>query len=301
VKEQVLGASDRAALQSLIPLAGALGAGTIFALFFGGRRHRTGLAVFEVFAIVSVLVAVGTTAYLSIALLHANEAISDRMLAQTASPLIVAVFVLVLVSIASRLSGSIERVFAILPLLVLAALIAALLSSSAWEAEPGGASVFALTLLGVGAVVALLASAADRAYFRWDRRSSQGRMARIVGAGYVPERRPLELALPEVEGGEERGPHACWNRRGRLYLDAPTLCRLRDLADRRWSQLESAEALPPRSRSMLLGVSVRLWPILVRRRASAVLETLDEGESRERRLQANEDGLFDVTDARLLG
>lgn len=301
MKEQVLGASDRAALQSLIPLAGALGAGTIFALFFGGRRHRTGLAVFEVFAIVSVLVAVGTTAYLSIALLHADAAITDRMLAQTASPLIVAVFVLVLVSIAGRLPGSIERFFAILPLVLIAALVSALLASSSWEAEPAGASVFALALLGVGAVLALIAAAADRLYFRWDRRSSQGRMARIVAAGYVPERRPLVLALPEVESGEERQPLACWNRRGRVYLDAPTLCRLRDLTDRRWSQLESAEALPPRSRSMLLGLGVRLWPVLLRRRASATLKTLDEGESRERSLQANEDGLFDVTDARLLG
>lgn len=301
MKEQFLGAGDRAALQSLVPLAGALGAGTIFALFFGGRRHRTGLAVFEVFAIVSVLVAVGTTAYLSIALLHANEAIGDRVLAQTASPLIVAVFVLVLVSIAGRLPGSVERAFAILPLLVLAALVSALLTSSAWEATPGGASVFALTLLGVGAVLALLASAADRLSLRWDRRNGQIRMARIVGAGYVPERRSLALALPELEAGEEQRPLACWNRRGRLYLDAATLRRLRDQANLRWSDLEAAAALPPPSSSMLLAVSVSLWVPLLRRRRHATLTTSTQGESQRRSLRANEDGLFDVTDAQLLG
>lgn len=63
------GASDRAALQSLIPPAGGLGAGTIFGLFFVGR-HRAGFAVSEAIAIVAVLVAVATTAYYCIALLH---------------------------------------------------------------------------------------------------------------------------------------------------------------------------------------------------------------------------------------
>ena len=64
-----LSASDRAALQSLIPLASGLGVGTIFGLFFVGRR-RASFAVFESIAIVAVLVAVATTAYYSIALLH---------------------------------------------------------------------------------------------------------------------------------------------------------------------------------------------------------------------------------------
>jgi hypothetical protein len=61
VKEHLLSEGDRAALQALVPLAGALGAGTIFALFFGGRR-RAGFAVFELFTIVAVLTAVGSTA-----------------------------------------------------------------------------------------------------------------------------------------------------------------------------------------------------------------------------------------------
>jgi hypothetical protein len=51
MKEHLLNDGDRAALQALVPLAGALGVGTIFALFFGGRR-KAGLAVFELFAIV---------------------------------------------------------------------------------------------------------------------------------------------------------------------------------------------------------------------------------------------------------
>jgi hypothetical protein len=46
VKQHLLSDGDRAALQALVPLAGALGVGTIFALFFGGRR-KSGIAVFE--------------------------------------------------------------------------------------------------------------------------------------------------------------------------------------------------------------------------------------------------------------
>jgi hypothetical protein len=300
VKEHVLSDSDRAALQSLIPLAGALGAGTIFALFFGDNRRRAGVAVFEVFAIVSVLVAVGTTAYLSIAIMHANEPLDDKALAQTASPLIVAVFVLVLVSVARRLPSSIERAFAILPLILMAGLIAALLAVSAWEAEPAGASVFALTLLGVGAVLALLASAADRLNLSWERGTSQKWMTRIVAADYVPERRPVALAIPEAEAEEER-PLACWNRRGRLFVDAQTLRRLRDRVDRRWGELESAEALPPARREVLFSVRVALYLPFLRPRRRATLKLLERGEPRSRRLEENEDRLFDVTETSLLG
>lgn len=300
MKEHVLSESDRAALQSLIPLAGALGAGTIFALFFGDRRRRAGVAVFEVFAIVSVLVAVGTTAYLSIAIMHANEPLDDKALAQTASPLIVAVFVLILVSVARRLPSSLERAFAILPLVLIAGLIAALLAVSAWEAEPAGASVFALTLLGVGAVLALLASAADRLSLSWDRGTSQKWMARLVAAEYVPERRPVALSIPEAEGEEER-PLACWNRRGRLFVDAPTLRRLRDRTDRRWGELESAEALPPPTREVLFAVRVGPYLPFMRPRRRATLKLLERGEPRSRRLEENEDRFFDVTETSLLG
>jgi hypothetical protein len=97
--------SDRAALQSLIPLTSGLGAGTIFGLFFVGRR-QAGFAVFESIAIVSVLVAVSTTAYYSIALLHRDTAISNQELVETAMPLLVAAVLLILISIVARLRGA---------------------------------------------------------------------------------------------------------------------------------------------------------------------------------------------------
>src|ERR1700710_2387491 len=115
MKEQMLNPGDRAALQGLIPLAGALGAGTIFALFFGGRR-KAGFAVFEVFVVIAVLTAVATTAYFCVALLHRNEPISDHELTQTAMPLIVAVFFLAFVSVGSRIPGPFMRAGPILGL-----------------------------------------------------------------------------------------------------------------------------------------------------------------------------------------
>lgn len=182
MKEHVLGASDRAALQSLIPLAGALGAGTIFGLFFGGRK-RAGFAVFEIFAMVSVLVAVGSTAYFCIALLHANEAITDSDLTRTATPLILAAFLLVFVSILSRLPGSFERLLMLVPLAVGAAFVAALIAgASAWNTDPAHASLAAFLVLAVGAVLSLLTAWVDRMDLSWDRRSR--RLRTLADAGW---------------------------------------------------------------------------------------------------------------------
>jgi hypothetical protein len=119
----------------LAPLAGALGVGTIFALFFGGRR-KSGVAVFELFAIVAVLTAASSTAYFSLSLLHQNEAITSHELTQTATPLVVAAFLLVFVSFFARLPGSLTRVVTLLPLAIAGIVIAALLASSTWSSGP---------------------------------------------------------------------------------------------------------------------------------------------------------------------
>ena len=145
MKEQILSEGDRAALQALVPLASALGVGTLFALFFGGRR-KAGLAVFELFAIVSVLTAAGSTAYLSIALLHQDTAISNHDLTQAAMPLVVAAFLLVFVSVFARLPGSAMRGLMLLPFAVLGVFIAAVLASNASHGRPAPAGVRRPTL-----------------------------------------------------------------------------------------------------------------------------------------------------------
>jgi|GEM_PF-5189096 len=60
--------------------------------------------------------------------------------------------------------------------------------------------------------------------------------------------------MPEAEGAEEP-LLACWNRRGRLFVDATTLRRLRDGANQRWAELEAAEVLPPASSRMLVSLA----------------------------------------------
>jgi hypothetical protein len=295
VKEHVLGASDRAALQSLIPLAGALGAGTIFGLFFGGRK-RAGFAVFEVFAMVSVLVAVGSTAYFCIALLHANEAISDSDLTRTASPLILAAFLLVFVSILSRLPGSFERLLILVPLALAAAVVAALIAGeSAWNTDPAHASLAAFIVLAVGAVLSLFTAWVDRMDLSWDRRSSYSRMLRLAGDGYLSERRALGLGMPAAAAVEERPTIACWVRRGRLYLDAAALRRLRTEADAGWEGYAQSKTPAPSGSRLLLRVKVGLWLPVVRPRRRAQLVTLESQERCFDDLTSKEDGLFDVT------
>lgn len=301
MKEHVLGASDRAALQSLIPLAGALGAGTIFGLFFGGRK-RAGLAVFEIFAMVSVLVAVGSTAYFCIALLHANEAITDSDLTKTATPLILAAFLLVFVSILSRLPGSFERLLMLVPLALGAAMVAALIAGmSAWNTDPAHASLAAVLVLGVGAILSLLTAGIDRMDLSWDRRLGYHRMIRLAGEGYLSERRALGLGLPAAAAAEERPTISCWVRRGRLYLDAAALRRLRTEADAGWEGYAQSKAPAPSGSRLLLRVKVGLWLPVVRPRRRAQLVTLESQERCFHDLTSNEDGLFDVSALGLFG
>jgi hypothetical protein len=232
VKEQVLNPSDRAALQGLIPLAGALGAGTIFALFFGGRRRGSGIAVFELFAIVAVLAAVGTTAYLAIGLLHANEAISDHILTQTAMPLVFAVFLLVLVSVLSRLPGSAKRIFSLLPLILIAGAVAAWLAGSAWSFGPEETAVMAALILGVGGLAAVLAWGGERLDSRWERGLEQSRFAPLRGW---------------LQGGGERAAARLAASRGRGRAGLALLLDAQGKGLRRLRHLSAARRRDPRS------------------------------------------------------
>ena len=289
---------DRAALQGLIPLAGALGAGTIFALFFGGRKRGSGTAVFELFAIAAVLAAVGMTAYLAIALLHQNEAIDDKALTQTATPLVFAVFLLVFVSVVGRLPGSVERFFALLPLLIATGFVAAWLASSSWSFDPGDAVLFALLTICCGGIAAFVAWGSDRLYGRWDRETQRKRFLRLSGAGYRAEERELLAGLPSAKRGSRAPTVSCWTRKGRTYLDLFGSRQLRDLADARWDRLAGARGRPPLGPVVLtkayapgdvawLGKrrTVRFW----------LFEPESDEEPRRCELGANEDGLFDVT------
>jgi len=298
VKENFLNPSDRAALQGLIPLAGALGAGTIFALFFGGSKRGSGTAVFELFAIAAVLASVGMTAYLAIALLHQNEPISNKDLTQTATPLIFAAFLLVFVSMLTRVSGSVERFFATLPLALGAGVLAAWFSSSSWSFEPSEVIPLALATIAFGGVAALFAWGLDRVYARWDRDTARQRFQRLSRVGYQVEEREMKLALPSG-GRSSRAPIvSCWIRKEKIYLDRFSCRQLRDLADARWQRMGSENSRPPQGAAALIKAKVSNEVLWLCGRRTACIWTFEPGrddDARAHDLEANDDGLLDIT------
>ena len=298
MKQHLLSDGDRAALQALVPLAGALGVGTIFALFFGGRR-KSGIAVFELFAIVAVLTAAGSTAYFSVSLLHQNEAITSHELTQTATPLVVAAFLLVFVSVFARLPGSLTRIITLLPLAIAGIVIAALLSSSTWSVGPENASLVALAMLAVGAVVGMAAWLVDRLDIGWEGRIEQRRLSRLYAAGYSPTERAPRFVLPEADAVSAAGELACWEKKNKSYLDLPGWLRLRDEAGSRWRALSTGAARPPIGAAILVSVKVGLRVPGFRDQPTvrvSLLEPNRDSDARSREIHANEDGLFDVTE-----
>jgi hypothetical protein len=322
-----LSASDRAALQSLIPLASGLGAGTIFGLFFVGQR-RAGFAVFESIAIVAVLVSVSTTAYYCIALLHRDTAITNTELVETAMPLLVAAVLLILISIVARLRGATQRVAVLLPLVLIAVVAAIEVASSGVALEPTAAPVVALVILAAGAGFGALGTVVDGRARRAARRAEHDRFALLTGRGYALADARLALALPRLAGedgapprndgegpapprnsGEDGMPSQgagaggglpldVWLRGEASFLDGRGARRLRDVVDARWQSLADGEARGAIGATVLLEVE----PVGGPRRGDAPTElrlaVLRPGTATPRRtavLIANPDGLFDVS------
>lgn len=312
-----LGASDRAALQSLIPLASGLGAGTIFGLFFVGRR-RAGFAVFETVAIVAVLVCVAATSYYAIALLHRDTAITNKELVATAVPLVIAAVLLILISVVARLRGATQRLSVLLPLVLVAVVATVELGSSGIAIEATAAPVVALVILaggaGFGALGALLDSRARRAA----RTAEQDRLAHLTGRGYVLAEAALTVALPRLAGESGAGPSRpdgaddteasgsaglggptidVWRRGDASFIDGPGAARLRALVDGRWQSLAAGEARGPLGPAVLLEAELaggsRGAPAELR---LSILRPGTEHPRQEATLAANPDGLFDVSE-----
>jgi hypothetical protein len=292
-----LGASDRAALQSLIPLASGLGAGTIFGLFFVGRR-RAGFAVFEAIAIVAVLVSVAATAYYAIALLHRDTAITNKELVETAVPLVIAAVLLILISVVARLRGAAQRITVLLPLVLVAVVAVIELGASGVAIEPDAAPVVALVLLAGGAGFGALGALVDSRARRASRRAEHARLVQLTGRGYTPAEAPLAAALPCLPGEAGAPTFGVWRRGEAAFIDGTGARRLRDAVDARWQSLADGEARGAIGPTMLLevepsGGGFREPPTELR------LATLRPGAEPPRRtatVAANADGLFDVTD-----
>jgi hypothetical protein len=276
-----------------------LGSARSSPLFFGGRR-KSGIAVFELFAIVAALTAAGSTAYFSVSLLHQNEAITSHELTQTATPLVVAAFLLVFVSVFARLPGSLTRIITFLPLAIAGIVIAALLSSSTWSVGPENASLVALAMLAVGALVGLAAWLVDRLDIGWEGRTEQRRLSRLFSAGYTPTEKAPRFVLPQADPiSSTAGELICWERKDKSYLDLPGWLRLRSAAGSRWHALSAGEARPPSGATILTDVKVGLRVPGSHSQPTvrvSLLEPRRDSEPRVREIRANEDGLFDVTD-----
>jgi hypothetical protein len=293
-----LSASDRAALQSLIPLASGLGAGTIFGLFFVGRR-RPGFAVFEAIAIVAVLVAVATTAYYAIALLHRDTAITNRELVETSVPLLVAAVLLILISIVARLRGTTQRVSVLLPLVLVAVIATIELASSGVAIEPGAAPGVALVILAAGAAFGVLGTYIDGRERCSARRAEHDRLALLLSRDYAVADAQLAAALPRLEGEAAPPSFDLWRRDERVFIDGPGAVRLRDTVDGRWQSLAAGDARGPIGPLILLEVETSGGPRRADSPTELRLATLRPGADPPRHtaaLSVNNDGLFDVTD-----
>lgn len=307
-----LGASDRAALQSLIPLASGLGAGTIFGLFFVGRR-RAGFAVFEAITIVAVLVAVSTTSYYCIALLHRDTPVSNKELVETALPLVVALVLLIVMSIVARLRGATQRIVVVLPLVLVAVVAAIELASSGVALEPTAAPVVAVVILAAGAAFGALGTLVDARARREERRTEHDRLALLTGRGYVAAEARLALAVPRLPaerstGADEPGAMAAsappglpldiWRRGESAFIDGAGAKRLREEVDARWQSLAAGEARAAVGPYVLLEVESTGGPG-GGTPTELRLDTLRPGTATPRRtarVQPNADGLFDVSD-----
>jgi hypothetical protein len=293
-----LGASDRAALQSLIPLASGLGAGTIFGLFFVGRR-RAGFAVFEAIAIVAVLVSVSTTAYYCIALLHRDTAITNAELVETAVPLLVAAVLLILISIVARLHGATQRIVVVLPLVLVAVVATIEVASSGVALEPGAAPVVALVILAAGAAFGALGTLVDGRALRAARRAEHDRLALLSGRGYALAEGRLAAVVPLLEGEAAAPAIDVWRRGESTFIDGPGAARLRDAVDQRWQSLAAGEARGAIGPLVLLEVEPAGGPRRAAMPTELRLATLRPGTPTPRRtarLVANGDGLFEITD-----
>ncbi|HXF32579.1 MAG TPA: hypothetical protein VN522_13775 [Solirubrobacterales bacterium] len=291
----VLSDGDRAALQGLIPLAGAVGAGTIFSLFAGGRRG-TGFRVFEVFAIVAVLTAAALTAALSVDQLHANEAITSRDLTRTAMPLVIATLLLIVISVFERVSQSWDRALVLLPCIGAAVYAAGELTISSWNVDPGSAMLVVLGIFGAGLLLAGLGFATDRFHLRSGRRSQQSRIRRLVKLGYVPVQVSLVPALPRI--GEEVVAMSAWTNGRATLLDYVDAEHLRDLVRAHWDALASGGAESAIGEVILIDVHLQHWirrlrgqsklsVTLLRPRAKEQEQTID--------LPGDEHRLYDIS------
>lgn len=294
VKGQHLGAGDRAALEALITLAGALAVGTVFALFFSTRRKAAAIAVFEAVVVVGVLSAMATTASFGITLLHRDQAIGIDDLTVVATPLIVAVFVLATVSVVARVPRPFGRGLPSLCIAVFAAAAIPFIALRVLSVDPSNATPTISIVLVAGLLAGVVAWAAERISLRIERRWEQRRIGRLLVRGYVPGERTIGLALPRCNG-DNQPKVGCWLRDGKTYLEFETFRQLRAEADERWEAVGRGKASLLEDRPVLFRVRIDPWiPWITPLPSVQLVVSAPKGDTTEIRLPRTADGLFEV-------
>jgi hypothetical protein len=300
---QALDPNNRAALQGLITLAGAVGIGALLTSFFPKRKAsrggRSGIAMFELFVVAAVLTAAATTAYICLALLHEGDHVSSRELTEASMPLVVSVFALVLLSAISRLPSTMHRAITVAPVALAAVALAAIVGSETWFVPPEHVYRVAVVIF---ALAALFGWATWRLELNAERNSLEDEMEQHVertGAGYEEVLQPLLLPVPVALHLEEKPMLACWTREGRCYLDEAAARNLQVAVTERWQAWEAGQAAFPAGSSALARVKIKKRIPAFRSRARLILvlwRTDKANLQSEIPIDAESDGLFEITD-----
>lgn len=297
VKQHVLDPNDRAALQSLVTLAGTVGIGTVFGLAFAGHR-RTPLTLFAIFAAASVFVLAGATAVIAINILHDGQALGNHELAQAATPLIIAGWLLILVTACTRIADLIGGLGTLFPLAGLGIVAALEVGSSSLTAEPDEALEIAIRIIAVGVALAILLWVGERYLNRGSRRSRYKHLVRFATAGFVPAEAPLRLSLPR-SGGDQSPKLDGWRRKGRFHVDTEGALELAKLVRQRWNTAHQERAtLTGREPILVEVIAPTTWRLLLRKKDLIVhaFRPAGGGEKRVTRIPRGELGTYDVTD-----
>ncbi len=251
MKEHVLSAGDRAALQGLIALAGTLGVGALLARLMPARddapdRHL-GFVVFELFSVVAILTAAAITTYASIWFRHENEAISSGDLARVGAPLILSLVVLVLLVAVgrprehARLAG--HHLPSLLAMLTMAAALG--ISLIFLELEPEGIVAAATALLVIGGCLSWSYARIERFGMGRRRRSAFKRVGGLAAAGYLPSMAGAQTGLPTVIGESGGLIVSVWKKGEGVFLDQDSARHWEAEVNRRWTELTTGNAIAP--------------------------------------------------------
>jgi hypothetical protein len=304
MKENLLDASNRAALQGLITVASALGIGALFSQYFfrrrGARDLDAGFAVFEVVAVAAILTASGLSALNSLLFLHSGQEISDLQFAQASAPLAVATILLLMLIAMARFSNLPGGIGAHLPTFGVTAWIGALLavSASRFTLEPESLVVIGFVILTIGAGVAWLYMRIERFGMNGSQKSMRQRMATLSARGYRPKEMSLRPAVPQPRVGHPRPGLVCWSKKDRIYLDQPGCLRLRNEVHERWTGLANGETLAPVGDVVLTEIDTKTTVLPWPPKFQMVIKTHKQGspDIESRTLPVNSQGLFDLTD-----